>query len=146
MAESHDDNPALFEDDDNRVGLMSPYLTPLLPALTHTHQKQAVYIFAPAGHGGSPQQEKARPVKRRKFTSKRASSSSAAAAAEVVREGEAEMERAQTTTAAAAAFPPLFGGKESVEAAALRRQVFDTAWPVLDGRIKVGFISLVFFV
>ncbi|CCC04973.1 hypothetical protein SMACR_04340 [Sordaria macrospora] len=114
MAESHDDNPALFEDDDNR----------------------AVYIFAPAGHGGSPQQEKARPVKRRKFTSKRASSSSAAAAAEVVREGEAEMERAQTTTAAAAAFPPLFGGKESVEAAALRRQVFDTAWPVLDGRIK----------
>ncbi|KAK3354163.1 origin recognition complex subunit 3 N-terminus-domain-containing protein [Neurospora tetraspora] len=105
MAETHDDNPALFEEDDHR----------------------AVYIFAPAGHNSSPLQEKARPVKRRRVSSKRAS-----AAAEVAADAEGETQ--STTTAAA--FPRLFGGEESAEAAGLRRQVFDTAWPVLDWRIK----------
>lgn len=74
-------------------------------------------------------------MKRRRVSSKRAS-----AAAEVAADAEGETQ--STTTAAA--FPRLFGGEESAEAAGLRRQVFDTAWPVLDWRIKVSFIQFCF--
>lgn len=111
-----------------------PYL------LSHTREKQAVYIFNPrAGHHTSlPQEKTARPVKKRRVSSKRAWSASAADHAGVAPHAEEETETTTTATAAAA-FSQLFGGKESVEAAGLRRQVFDTAWPVLDGRIKVGF-------
>ncbi|KAK3487372.1 origin recognition complex subunit 3 N-terminus-domain-containing protein [Neurospora crassa] len=114
MAETHDENPVLSEEDDHR----------------------AVYIFNPrAGHHTSlPQEKTARPVKKRRVSSKRAWSASAADHAGVAPHAEEETET--TTTTAAATFSQLFEGKESVEAAGLRRQVFDTAWPVLDGRIK----------
>ena len=78
-------------------------------------------------------------MKRRRVGSKRASAHSEVAP------GAEEGETKTTTTAAAVAFPQLFGGKESAEAAALRKQVFDTAWPVLDGRIKVGSNFLLVF-
>lgn len=117
-----------------RGSSQQPYL------LIHTREKQAVYIFNPrAGlHTSLPQEKTARPVKKRRVTSKRAWSVSAADHAGVAPHAEEETETT-TAVAATAAFSQLFGGKESVEAAGLRRQVFDTAWPVLDGRIKVGF-------
>ncbi|KAH6854476.1 origin recognition complex subunit 3 N-terminus-domain-containing protein [Chaetomium sp. MPI-CAGE-AT-0009] len=34
------------------------------------------------------------------------------------------------------AFPPLFNGAESPDAVRLRRELFETAWPVLEGRIQ----------
>ena len=35
-------------------------------------------------------------------------------------------------------FPSLFSGAESPDAARLRKELFDAAWPVLEGRIQVG--------
>lgn len=108
MGDTHDENPALFDGEDDH---------------------RAVYIFNPSsGQNASLQQEKSRPTKRRKVTgsSKRV----------VGHAGEETQTTPTTTAAAASAFPQLFDGKESAEAAGLRRRVFDTAWPVLDGRIK----------
>ncbi|KAK3396482.1 origin recognition complex subunit 3 N-terminus-domain-containing protein [Sordaria brevicollis] len=112
MVETHDDNPALFDDDEN--------------------DHRAVYIFNPSPQNAtSPQQEKSRPTKRRKVTGGGGSGSKRVATGG----GHAE-EEAHDAPMKAAAFPQLFDGKESAEAAGLRKKVFDTAWPVLDGRIK----------
>lgn len=43
-----------------------------------------------------------------------------------------------TTTTAAPPFPALFNGAERPGAVRLRRELFETAWPVLEGRIQVS--------
>jgi len=50
-----------------------------------------------------------------------------------------DISRPQDGSASAeSAFPALFNGAESPEAVKLRKELFDTAWPVLEGRIQVS--------
>ncbi|KAL2269805.1 hypothetical protein VTJ83DRAFT_1989 [Remersonia thermophila] len=45
-------------------------------------------------------------------------------------------EAANASVGVGVGFPPLFGGAESPEAASLRRELFDEAWPVLEKRVQ----------
>lgn len=84
-----------------------------------TRLSQAAFIFNSAP-GDTPGQNAtaARPAKRRKIA-------------------KSDVPRPQDGTATEAAFPPLFNGAESPGAVKLRKELFDTAWPVLEGRIQV---------
>jgi origin recognition complex subunit 3 len=44
----------------------------------------------------------------------------------------------QQAAAAGPAFPALFNGAEGPDAVRLRKELFETAWPVLEGRIQVS--------
>ncbi|KAH6626054.1 origin recognition complex subunit 3 N-terminus-domain-containing protein [Chaetomium sp. MPI-SDFR-AT-0129] len=106
MAEN-ERNDASFEEEDHRVA----------------------FIFnAPNQTLDSPQASKlsgdARPAKRRKTT----------------KAEQQEAEQADSSRLSAAgtgtAFPALFNGAESLEAARLRRELFEGSWPVLERRIQ----------
>ncbi|KAK3693833.1 origin recognition complex subunit 3 N-terminus-domain-containing protein [Podospora appendiculata] len=110
MAEVDDTNTLLFQEDDHRTA----------------------YIFTPT-YGveqTAAQNQNARPAKRRRTSKKGANAS----APEL--EPEPQSELGAPRSAGEADFPPLFNGAESLHAAGLRRTTFETAWPVLNGRIQ----------
>ncbi|KAL2018872.1 hypothetical protein VTK56DRAFT_297 [Thermocarpiscus australiensis] len=74
---------------------------------------RVAYIFNP----GDSVPDSARPAKRRKLAKPHAPSS-------------------QQRSIEDPAFPPLFNGAERPDAARLRKELFETAWPVLEDRIQ----------
>lgn len=84
---------------------------------------QAAFIFNSAPGDVPNQNATARPAKRRKIA-------------------KSDIQRPQHDSAIESAFPPLFNGAEKPEAVKLRRELFDTAWPLLEGRIQVSMSCL----
>jgi origin recognition complex subunit 3 len=82
---------------------------------------QAAFIFTP-GPGDIPGQNATpvRAAKRRKIA-------------------KSDGPRPQHGSAHESVFPPLFNGAERPEAVKLRKELFDTAWPVLEDRIQVSY-------
>jgi origin recognition complex subunit 3 len=110
MAENENDGIS-FEEDDHRVCFFS--ISRLIP---DANSLQAAYIFS-AGTQPATKQT-ARPAKRRKVAKADAPSLTQGSVIE-------------------AEFPPLFNGAESPDAVRVRKQLFETAWPVLEDRIQV---------
>ncbi|KAL2182728.1 hypothetical protein L209DRAFT_697118 [Thermothelomyces heterothallicus CBS 203.75] len=81
---------------------------------------RAAFIFNPTStsRGGSNNDNRAsRPSKRRKLA-------------------KTDVSGLQQNCASELAFPPLFNGAESPDAVGLRKDLFETAWPVLETRIQ----------
>ncbi|KAK3335531.1 origin recognition complex subunit 3 N-terminus-domain-containing protein [Cercophora scortea] len=109
MAEVDETNTLVFQEDDHRTA----------------------YIFSPtdsAEHQAAPQNQNARPAKRRRTSKKGAN------AAEPDHEPQPQPQ--SDYHGGEADFPALFNGAESLDAVRLRRTTFETAWPVLSGRIQ----------
>ncbi|KAK4237850.1 origin recognition complex subunit 3 N-terminus-domain-containing protein [Achaetomium macrosporum] len=77
---------------------------------------RAAFIFNRKADGDSAGQS-TRPAKRRKVA-------------------RPDARKPQQTSAVEPVFPPLFNGGESPAAARLRKELFETAWPILETRIK----------
>jgi origin recognition complex subunit 3 len=105
-----------FEEDDHRV-LFFPQHHLYLDA----NSLQAAFIFNPEPQTSTKQTP--RPAKRRKVAKADAPSLSKESVLEP-------------------AFPPLFNGAESPDAVQLRKQLYETSWPVLEDRIQVCLIRL----
>ena len=127
MAENENTH-ASFEEDDHRVSLL---IQPLLRNITDANSaQQTAFLFNGAGAATataaeSTTKQTARPAKRRKV---------ARPDADALKSQQATT----TTTTAGPAFPALFNGAEGPGAVRLRRELFETAWPVLEGRIQVS--------
>ncbi|KAK3299014.1 origin recognition complex subunit 3 N-terminus-domain-containing protein [Chaetomium fimeti] len=79
---------------------------------------RVAFIFnANPGDSSSSSKPAARPTKRRKVV-------------------KADAPGPQEGLQAGPAFPPLFNGAEGPDAVRIRRELFETAWPVLEGRIQ----------
>ncbi|KAK3311265.1 origin recognition complex subunit 3 N-terminus-domain-containing protein [Chaetomium strumarium] len=77
---------------------------------------RAAFIFNPKADGDSAAQS-TRPAKRRKVA-------------------KPDARKPQHTSAVEPVFPQLFNGAESAAASKLRKELFETAWPVLENRIQ----------
>lgn len=83
---------------------------------------KVAYIFNPGdGNQQNAQIAQARPAKRRK----------------VARTTKIDASK-QHVPQPESAFTPLFNGAESHDVVRLRKELFETAWPVLEARIQVG--------
>lgn len=82
-------------------------------------QSQTAFIFNPDEDN---EQQEVRPAKRRKVSKKDAS---------------AKKRGKEPVKASATGFVPLFNGAESPRCAALREQIFHSAWSGIEGRIQV---------
>ncbi|KAL2159204.1 hypothetical protein VTH06DRAFT_2636 [Thermothelomyces fergusii] len=82
------------------------------------HRAAFIFNSASTSRGGSNNDHRSsRPYKRRKLAQAGASDP-------------------QQDVASGPAFPPLFNGAESPDAVKLRKDLFETAWPVLETRIQ----------
>lgn len=86
-----------------------------------------MYIFNPGGsvqnHDGG--ELGTRPLKKRKVSRKAGPRSQ-------------QQQQQQSTRPPGPEFIPLFNGAEKAGAVRLRKELFETAWPILEGRIQVS--------
>jgi origin recognition complex subunit 3 len=130
MAENENTN-ASFEEDDHRVfHIIQP---PFRITIDANSAQQTAFLFngpataTAAAENLNTKQTTARPAKRRKVARPPGADAP-----------KPQQQQTTPTTTAGPPFPALFNGAEGPEAVRLRKQLFETAWPVLEGRIQVS--------
>jgi hypothetical protein len=111
-----------FEEDDHRV-CNSTHISYCMHFLLGAHQlpPQAAFVFSNLRAEDAAAKHSSRPAKRRKVARPDAPKPQAVAEAET-------------------SFPPLFNGAESPDAVRLRKELFETSWPIVEDGIQVSVV------